>query len=99
MVIAFCGALVFGFEFLHFAKQVCHNSFFLLCKILRTNLKTVGVHCFPGALVQIPTSCYNAKKASTFCASFFACERATKRCVKWGKNDQKYTIMFAFQIC
>ena len=35
-------------------------------------LKTVGVHCFPSALVQIPTSCYNAKKASTFCACFFA---------------------------
>ena len=25
------------------------------------------------------------------CLDFF-CLRATKRCVKWGKNDQKYTI-------
>ena len=32
------------------------------------------------------------KKAQPQGLCFFICLRTTKRCVKWGKNDQKYTI-------
>ena len=50
---------------LAFCKAIYKNSNFVLCKILRTILKTVGVHCFFNALVRIPYTGIITQKATT----------------------------------
>lgn len=36
------------------------------------------------------------KKGLGIRQALFSCQRATKRCISWGKNDQKYTIWNCF---
>ena len=38
-----------------------------------------------------PFESHLANKKSHPAGGFSYCERATKRCISWGKNDQKYT--------
>ena len=84
------GALVVGFEFLHFAKQDSLTQTFCFAKYFGQPLKTVGVHCFPGALVRIPYIGFmESKKAITKRLLLFLARRKGFEPLTFGSVDQR----------